>query len=113
MFYFGFLTSHLPYLLLIVAPLCYYLFGSVAISDPVSDEKHEISIHKTDHSEINQKTIHFYSLNSKTAHSNCVVNYFGQSCNNKTKLYFNAPPRFLELLQINNLWSRPPPQLIM
>lgn len=111
MFYFGFLSSYLPYLLLIAAPLCYFLYGTVIDPNIDIDENRIISIDSENTTPSDKSTIHYYSVAQiigKDTYDNspkiCLKTYIS---------ICSSPPPLKNVFTGSDIWSRPPPQIIM
>jgi hypothetical protein len=111
MFYFGFLSSYLPYILLIVAPLCYYLYGTATLIDEV-DKVNEIHVEASKKDYNATKIIHFEDV-AKTSDFYLITNATQFVYNKKSKLKYDSPPPLMDLTESSDHWSRPPPQIIM
>jgi hypothetical protein len=111
MFYFGFLSSYLPYLLLIAAPLCYFFYGTVVDPNIDYDDNKTISIASDYKAFSDNSAIHFNSIEqviAKDASNNIKLKFaksFRSTC--------CSPPPLKNIFTGSDIWSRPPPQIIM
>jgi hypothetical protein len=110
MFYFGFLSSYLPYLLLIAAPLCYFIYGTV-IDPNIVDEDKIISI-ESDYPELSDNSsIHYNSVEQIIGQD--AYKYSPKIFANIYKSIYSSPPPLKNIFTGSDIWSRPPPLLIM
>ncbi|PLX15666.1 MAG: hypothetical protein C0599_16290 [Salinivirgaceae bacterium] len=111
MFYFGFLSSYFPYLLLIAAPLCYYLYGTVIDPEIEIDEEKTIIINAEIGNYLDNLVIHYNDIVQKIG--NVSYSNSPKICAKTIIPICTSPPPVKDFFTGSDIWSRPPPQIIM